>query len=367
MRLVTAQIRINETLMTNKWRKATASPECSIRGVVQIIDREALRAAFIIDERDTLLGVVTDGDVRRALLQNVDFDAPVNHIMHTQPLTCAPSQSRQTIRSIIEQNKLLHMPIVDDGKLVDVVTLDDFAVSERIENPVFIMAGGFGKRLRPLTDDCPKPMLHIGGKPILESIISRFIQAGFHRFYISTHYKADMIKSYFGDGRSRGVSIEYIDELAPLGTAGALGLLPKSWPELPMVMINGDILTQINFRKLLDYHVANNGIATMCVRQYQYQVPYGVIETDGTVITSITEKPSYSFFVNSGIYVLDPALIHRVNPNQYVDMPELLKQQIDNQDEVTMYPLHEYWLDIGKMQDFERAQLEYHQIFDAED
>ena len=199
-----------------------------------------------------------------ALLQNVDFDSAVENIMHTKPITCSPTQSRKTVRSIIEQNKLLHMPIVAEGKLLDVVTLEDFATLEKIENPVFIMAGGFGKRLRPLTDDCPKPMLHIGGKPILESIISRFIQAGFYRFYISTHYKADMIKSYFGDGQSRGVSIEYVDESAPLGTAGALGLLPQSLPRLPMIMINGDILTQINFRKLLDYHMENKGIATMC-------------------------------------------------------------------------------------------------------
>ncbi len=353
--------------MTNKWRNALALPDCSIREVVQIIDREALRAAFIVDQDDMLLGVVTDGDVRRALLQNVDFDASVKKIMHTKPLTCAPSQSRQTIKSIIEQNKLLHMPIVSDGKLIDVVTLDDFATMERVENPVFIMAGGFGTRLRPLTDDCPKPMLHIGGKPILESIISRFIQHGFYKFYISTHYKGDMITSYFGDGHSRGVQIEYVDESSPLGTAGAIGLLPDDVPDLPMILINGDILTQINFRKLLEYHVENQGIATMCVRQYQYQVPYGVIKTDGKVITSITEKPSYSFFVNSGIYVLEPELIKTVGRNEVVDMPELLKTKIGAEREVAMYPLHEYWLDIGKMQDFEKAQLEYHQIFDEED
>lgn len=353
--------------MTNKWRNALAFPECSIREVVQIIDREALRAAFIVDREDKLLGVVTDGDVRRALLQNVDFDSPVEKIMHTKPLTCSPSQSRQTIKSIIEQNKLLHMPIVSEGQLVDVVTMDDFATMERVDNPVFIMAGGFGKRLRPLTDDCPKPMLHIGGKPILESIISRFIQHGFYKFYISTHYKSEMITSYFGDGSSRGVQIEYVDEVSPLGTAGALGLLPEDVPQLPMILINGDILTQINFRKLLDYHIENRGIATMCVRQYQYQVPYGVIETDGKLITSITEKPSYSFFVNSGIYVLEPELILSVNRNQVIDMPELLKSKIDMDRDVAMYPLHEYWLDIGKMQDFERAQLEYHQIFDDKD
>lgn len=352
--------------MTDKWRNALAFPDCSIREVVRIIDRESMRAAFIVDNEDSLLGVVTDGDVRRALLRNVDLESPVSVIMHAKPLTCSPSQSRQTIRSIIEQNKLLHMPIVKDGKLIDVVTLEDFATLERVENPVFIMAGGFGTRLRPLTDDCPKPMLEIGGKPILESIISRFIQHGFYRFYISTHYMGEMIRAYFGDGSSRGVQIEYVNEEKPLGTAGALGLLPEDVPTHPMILINGDILTQINFRKLLDYHVESHSVATMCVRQYQYQVPYGVIETDGKLITTITEKPSYSFFVNSGIYVLEPSLFSSVTPNQFLDMPELLKSNIDAGKNVAMYPLHEYWLDIGRMQDFEKAQLEYRQVFDDE-
>lgn len=352
--------------MTNKWRNALASPTCSIREVVQVIDREALRAAFIVGNKDELLGVVTDGDVRRALLHNVDLNSPVEEIMQKHPVTCSPQQSRQTVKSIIEQNKLLHVPIVADGILIDVVTHEDFSELDKVENPVFIMAGGFGTRLRPLTDNCPKPMLHIGGKPILESIISRFIQNGFYRFYISTHYKSEIITSYFGDGASRGVSIEYVDETSPLGTAGALGLLPSNVPKLPMILINGDILTRVNFRELIDYHINNKSIATMCVRQYQYQVPYGVIETDGKLITSITEKPSYSFFVNSGIYVLEPKLVESVGENEVLDMPELLKKHMENNQEVAMYPLHEYWLDIGKMQDFERAQLEYHQIFDDE-
>ncbi len=352
--------------MSDNWRNALSLPNSSIREVVQIIDREAIRAAFIVDDRDTLLGVVTDGDVRRALLQNISLNAPVESIMHKKPLTCSPSQSRRTVRALIEQNKLLHMPIVDEGRLVNVITLDDFLQLEKVENPVFIMAGGFGTRLRPLTDNCPKPMLHIGGKPILESIISRFIHYGFHHFYISTHYRGDMIRSYFGDGSSRGVSIEYVEEEKPLGTAGALGLLPSDLPDLPMIVINGDILTQLDFRKLLDYHAESQCAATMCVRQYQYQVPYGVIETDGKRITSITEKPEYSFFVNSGVYVLNTEIPESVVSQQVIDMPDLLRSNIVESKGVAMYPLHEYWLDIGKMQDFERAKVEYSQVFDDE-
>ena len=350
---------------SNKWRNATAASNSSIRDVVHIIDREALRAAFIIDTSDSLMGVVTDGDVRRAILRNVSFDSCVSNIMQTKPITCSPNHSSLTIKRMMEQNKLLHMPIVDNGRLVDVILMDDFQTTTSLDNPVFIMAGGFGTRLRPLTDNCPKPMLEIGGKPILESIIERFIEFGFHKFYISLHYKSDMITSYFRDGKSLGISIEYVREENPLGTAGALGLLPDNTSTLPMIVINGDILTQVDFRKLLEYHQSKKFIATMCVRQYEYQVPYGVIETDGTTITSIEEKPSYNFFVNSGIYVLEQDLLKTVTKHQSLDMPELLDSQMKLGKSVGMYPLHEYWLDIGKMQDFERAQSEYLNVFSS--
>ena len=350
--------------MAKNWRNALAFSNCSIRNVVKIIDRESMRAAFIVDKDDRLLGVVTDGDVRRALLNGVDFNRPVKEIMNEQPLTCRLSQSLKTIKSIIEQNKLLHMPIVNDNKIVDVITHEDFSTVSRRDNPIFIMAGGFGKRLRPLTEDCPKPMLKVGGKPILESIISLFIQQGFYKFYISVHYKSEVIISYFGDGSAWGIEIEYIEEGTPLGTGGALGLLPDNLSEHPLILINGDILTKVNVQKLLDYHFERTAPVTMCVRRYQYEVSFGVVESDGEQVTSITEKPSYSVFVNAGIYVLEPEFIRSVVSNKFIDMPQLLKTKIDSGEQVNRYLLQEYWLDIGKMTDFEKAQIEYFQVFD---
>lgn len=346
--------------------KAFASPSQSIREVIQVIDQASIRAAIIVDENRKLLGLITDGDIRRAILQEVDLSLPVTAIIKHLPMSCTSGESLASVKSLMLRKKLLHMPIVDDGVLVDVITINDVDSKPQIDNPVFIMAGGFGTRLRPLTNDCPKPMLKIGGKPLLETIIARFIEQGFHQFYISTHYKGEMIKNHFGDGSTKGVNIAYIDEDQPLGTAGALGLLPPLPHDLPTVVINGDILAQVDFKKLLDYHKENKGVATMCVRQHEYQVPYGVIETDGKIITSITEKPSYSFFVNSGVYVLEPSLIQRIERNESIDMPTLLQAEMDAGKDVAMYPLYEYWLDIGKMQDFKRAQQEYASIFELE-
>ncbi|WP_347361358.1 nucleotidyltransferase family protein, partial [Vibrio vulnificus] len=190
-----------------------------------------------------------------------------------------------------------------------------------------LMAGGFGTRLRPLTDNCPKPMLKIGNKPILETVIRSFIKAGFVNFYISTHYMPELIHAHFGDGSEFGVNITYVHEESPLGTGGALGLLPNDLPkDLPLIMMNGDVLTKVDFQRLLDFHVSHDADATMCVREYDYQIPYGVINGEGNKITSMVEKPIQRFFVNAGIYVVSPRVIQSVPENHRIDMPTLLEQ-----------------------------------------
>ena len=218
------------------------------------------------------------------------------------------------------------------------------------------MAGGFGKRLRPLTNTCPKPMLRVGDKPILELILEGFVNAGFHRFYISTHYMPEQIRDHFGDGSQWNVSIKYIHEETPLGTGGALGLLPHEEIDLPLFMMNGDILTNLNYLSLLAFHEEHGGKATMCVREFDYQVPYGVIEADGHRAKAMVEKPVYTFNVNAGIYLLSPELVKRVTPGTQVDMPTLLEQEMADGHAVNLYPLKEYWLDIGQVDDFQRAQ-----------
>lgn len=222
------------------------------------------------------------------------------------------------------------------------------------------MAGGFGKRLYPLTQDCPKPMLKVGGKPILELILQSLVDAGFHRFYISTHYLPEMIREHFGDGSKWKVSIQYVHEDEPLGTGGALGLLPAGAIELPMILMNGDLLTRVDYRSLLEFHQRHQGAATLCVSEYESQVPYGVIQSEGHRITQIVEKPIQRFFVSAGIYILSPELIGRVAPGRRIDMPTLLQQEIGAGREVSMFPVHEYWLDIGRMDDLRRAQEDIH-------
>ena len=264
----------------------------------------------------------------------------------------------------MEAHTLIHLPVLDaEGKVVRLETLQGLYKQPHFQNPVFLMAGGFGTRLRPLTDNCPKPLLEIGGKPILETILESFVSSGFKNFYIAVHYLADQIKDYFGDGQRWGVQISYVEEHEPLGTAGALGLLPSDLPDLPMIVMNGDILTQIDFPRLLDYHNEHQGIATLCVRQYEYQIPYGVVSIDAQRITGIVEKPIHSCFSNAGVYVLNQALVQTIAKQQQLDMPQFLNQQILAGESVSMFPVHEYWLDIGRESDFLRAQGEFSKYF----
>jgi NDP-sugar pyrophosphorylase family protein len=224
------------------------------------------------------------------------------------------------------------------------------------------MAGGLVNRLRPLTDECPKPMLKVGNKPLLETIVENFIEYGFHRFYISVNYMADVVESYFGDGSRWGVDIEYLHEEHRLGTAGALSLLPETPTEAILVM-NGDLLTKVNFKQLLDFHYGHQAQATMCVREYDFQVPYGVVKIDGQRITSIDEKPIQRFFVNAGIYVLEPEALDLISSNIFFDMTTLFEKLIELKKEPAVFPIREYWLDIGHLADYNRANGEYRDIF----
>ncbi len=343
----------------SNWRKATILVNGTVKNAIEVLNNSGIRAALVVDDEMHLKGIVTDGDIRRGILQHVDLDSAVENIMNRNPVTCLRTDSKQKVIQKMASKGLLHMPIVADGVLVDFVTLQGFTEEKRHDNPVFLMAGGFGTRLRPLTNEMPKPLLRLGNKPILETILESFIGAGFHRFFISTHYMSEKIRQHFGDGSRWNVTIEYVHEASPLGTGGALGLLPKDLPSIPVIVMNGDVLTKVDFEELLEFHYNSRGIATLCVTEYQNQIPYGVIETDGNQITAINEKPVTRHFINAGIYVLEPELVTSVNENKRLDMPDLLKRQLDKGSKVAMFPLHEYWLDIGQMPDFEQAQQDF--------
>ena len=341
------------------WRKALVNCDATLEQAIEVLDKAALRIALVVDANDTLLGTLTDGDVRRALLKHLSLETPVNQVMNGQPKTAEQSWTESRILALMEQHELLQLPLVDaEKRVVGLANLHDILNKHRHDNPVFLMAGGFCTRLRPLTNNCPKPMLKVGDKPILEQILLNFVEAGFHRFYISTHYMPEVIRDYFGDGEKWGISIQYVHEEEPLGTGGALGLLPHDEIDQPLFMMNGDLLTSLNLHSFLEFHETHNGVATMCVREYEHQVPYGVITSEGTQIKSMVEKPVHRFFVNAGIYLLDPALVKSVEPGTRIDMPTLLERQIDGGQAVNMFPIHEYWLDIGRMDDFHKAQTE---------
>jgi dTDP-glucose pyrophosphorylase len=342
-----------------QWESAVIGPESSLEEAIATLDREALRIVLVTDPERHLLGTLTDGDVRRALLRRMPLETPVEEVMCKTAHTANTDWSEERILAAMEKYELLQLPVVDDrGVLVGLKTLHSILNKRHRDNPVFLMAGGFGTRLQPLTNNCPKPLLKVGDKPILELIVENFINAGFHRFFISTHYMPEMIRDYFGDGRRWGVSIRYVHEDEPLGTAGALGLLPHDEMDSPLFMMNGDLLTTLNFQHLLDFHQQHIGVATMCVREYEHRVPYGVIQNEGHRIQSIVEKPVHRFFINAGIYLLSPELVKSVPFGTRIDMPTLLEQEIQKGNKVNMFPVHEYWLDIGRMEDFQRAQQE---------
>ncbi len=339
------------------WQSLLVTPDTSLEVAITTLDSAGARIVVVVNDQRQLLGTVTDGDVRRALLKHLPLTEAVGNVMWKTPVVAAPDWSRDRMRAAMESRRLLQMPIVDAyGVIVGLETLHDVLEERQFDNPVFLMAGGFGTRLYPLTENCPKPMLKVGDKPILELILESFVDAGFHRFYISTHYLPEMILDHFGDGSRWGVSITYIHEKEPLGTGGALGLLPSDEIHLPMFLMNGDLLTRVDYRGLLEFHAQQSCIATMCVREYTHQVPYGVVQAQGARVVSMVEKPMQKFFVNAGIYLLSPELLSAVKPGVRIDMPTILAEAIQNNQTVSMFPVHEYWLDIGRMEDFQRAQ-----------
>lgn len=341
------------------WKEVVIAPSASLEEAIKILDQGALRIALIADGDYKLLGTLTDGDIRRALLQHVPLSSPVSEAMCKTPRSARRDWSRTRIMAFMEEAEILHLPLTDDyGRVVGLETLHGLIAQHDIDNPVFLMAGGFGTRLGELTQNCPKPLLKVGEKPILQLILEDFIRSGFHRFYISTHYLSEMIQEHFGDGSDWGVTIQYVHEEEPLGTGGALGLLPKEEIDHPIIMMNGDLLTTLDYRGLLEFHSEQDSAATMCVREYEYQIPYGVVQSDGVHIQKMREKPLHKCFINAGIYVVSQELLNEVPPGEHVDMPSLLEQQISQNRGVTMFPVHEYWLDIGRMDDFDRAQHE---------
>ncbi|MCY9826427.1 nucleotidyltransferase family protein [Vibrio chagasii] len=342
------------------WKTIAVSSTDTIRKAMIIIDSGALKFAVVTDANNTLLGTITDGDIRRALIAGANMEDIITSVYNPKPYSINKNTGLSNIKKYLVENGLTVVPIVDGDKIVGLHTLQSLLIAQKKENPVFIMAGGFGTRLKPLTDNTPKPMLEVGGVPMLERLIKQFKNDGFYKFFISTHYLPEVIQSYFGDGESLGVQIEYVFEENPLGTGGALGLLPKHKINLPLIMINGDVLTKLSFKGLLEKHQQSKCIATMCVREYEYKLPYGVVDSANQLVVGFVEKPTYKFLVNAGIYVIEPALLEMLPRNTKIDMPTLLENNLEHGIYSSVF--HDYWLDIGKMEDFKRAQSDIKEV-----
>ena len=343
----------------------TVSPETRLRDVVACIDRNAKGIALVVDAERRLLFTMTDGDLRRAVLHGLDLEmsagawAALTLGPTHAPVTAPHGTSRVELLKLMTALTFRHVPLLDsDGRVVDLALLSD-VVAEAFPQHAVVMAGGLGTRLRPLTADLPKPMLPVGDRPLMEHILQQLHESGIRHVSITTHYKPETIVEHFGNGAAFGVELNYVHEDRPLGTAGALGLLPP-WNS-PLLVINGDILTRVNHQSMLVFHQENRAMVTVGVRQYDVQVPYGVLETAGLDVRAVSEKPTLSFFVNAGVYLLEPVVQQYLAPGQRADMTDLLGRLLAEKHRVICFPISEYWLDIGRHADYEKAQAEFSQ------
>ena len=335
----------------------------TIKEALGIIDSGAMQIALVVDDNDKLLGTLTDGDIRRGILRGLDLDSSIETIVFKEPAVAKISSTKEEILKIALSKKLHQIPIVDDnGIVLDLKEIEELVEPKIKTNRVILMVGGLGTRLRPLTQDTPKPMLKVGNKPILQTIVEKFAEYGFINITMCVNFNASIIRDYFSDGKEFGVNIDYVLEQKRMGTAGALSLL-KERPSEPFFVMNGDLLTNVNFEHIFNYHMLNKATATMCVREYDYEVPYGVVEMNDNKIKQIVEKPVQKFFVSAGIYMLSPEILDLIPQDEFYDMPTLFEKLIKLSKNVISFPIREYWLDIGRMEEYQRANEEYKEVF----
>ena len=339
-----------------RWRTALLPGAATLQQAIRNLNESALQIALVVAQDGSLLGTVTDGDIRRGLLRGLNLSSPVDSIIHRDPLVVPPQLGRDMVLQLMKVNKVHQLPIVDSCRVVLGLHLwDELMTPQQRPNIVVIMAGGQGNRLRPHTENCPKPLLPVAGKPMLEHIIERAKAEGFEQFVLAIHYLGHMIEEYFEDGSRWHVNIEYLREQSPLGTAGAVGLL-ASRPDAPFVVTNGDVLTDIRYGELLDFHCRHGAAATMAVRVHEWQHPFGVVHTQGVDIVGFEEKPVARSHINAGIYVLEPAAFDALGAGEHCDMPALFERLQQRTLRTIVYPMHEPWLDVGRPDDYLSAQ-----------
>lgn len=333
------------------WHQAILPADSIIQQAIRSLERASIKIILVVNESGELEGTISDGDIRRGLLKGLDLNSPIANIIHRNPLVVPPEIGREMVMQLMVANKIQQIPVVDEHHHVIGLHLwNEITTPPRLSNLMVIMAGGRGTRLHPHTENCPKPLLPVAGKPMLEHIIERAKLEGFSHFVLATHYLGQMIEDYFGNGERFGVQIDYLREQSPLGTAGALSLLNPR-PSSPFVVTNGDVITDIRYRELLDFHIRYNAAATMAVRVHEWQHPFGVVQTKGVEIVGFEEKPVARSHINAGVYALAPEALSVLSADTRCDMPSLFERLQAQAKRTVAYPMHEPWLDVGRPDD----------------
>ena len=336
-------------------------PGDTIRQAVAQIDRNECGIVLVVDGERRLVGTVTDGDVRRAVLAGRNLDMPVGKLLdakaapYGEPVVGCEGADRAELLQLMKEKRVRQIPIIDaQSRVIGLVMLEELVPEEVLPLQAVIMAGGKGTRLRPFTEDVPKPMLMVGDRPLMEHIVNQLSAAGIRQVSVATQYLPHKISEHFGNGERFGVDISYVQEDEPLGTAGGLGLM-EAWKE-PLLVVNGDVLTQVNYRAMRDFHAEHKADMTVAVSKYEAAVPFGVVDCEGAEVRKLEEKPRYSFLVNAGIYLLEPSIRSFIPQHRRFDMSDLINVLLQKGCRVVSFPILEYWLDVGRPADFERAK-----------
>jgi dTDP-glucose pyrophosphorylase len=346
------------------WRRAILPVHATIEQAIRNLDQVTIKIVLVVNYAGELEGTISDGDIRRGLLKGLVLNSPISSVIHRNPFVVPPEMKSEIVKQLMVANKIQQIPVVDErSQLVGLHLWDEIANPPVRSNAMVIMAGGMGIRLRPFTENCPKPLLLVGGKPMLEHIIERAKLDGFSQFVLATHYLGQMIEDHFGNGERFGVQIDYLREKSPLGTAGALSLLNPR-PEAAFVVTNGDVLTDIHYGEVLDFHIRNNAAATMAVRVHEWQHPFGVVQTQGIQIVDIEEKPVNRTHINAGVYAINPNALNALALNEQCDMPTLFKRLNAKAEKTVAFPMHEPWLDVGRPDDLATARMNTRKVME---
>ena len=337
--------------MESDWAQAILPNSVTVGSAIRSLNEFSAKIVLVINEQGVFQGTVSDGDIRRGLLKGFNLESPIESVIHRNALVVPPELGREMVKQLMAANKIWQVPVVDEkNHIVGLHLWDEITKQPSRGNLMVIMAGGLGTRLHPFTENCPKPLLRVSGKPIVQHIIERAKVEGFSKFVLSIRHLGHMIEDYFGSGESLDVNINYLREDAPLGTAGALSFLDPV-PDAPFIVTNGDVITDINYGGMIDFHVRNGGVATMAVREFEMQNPFGVVNTRGLEIIGFEEKPTVRSYINAGVYALNPDALNVLAINEPCDMPKLFERLRFQMRQTMAYPIHESWFDVGRPDD----------------